>query len=136
MTVVPFDLAGGVVSPLFLSLSPGGIAGIAGVTLLVGFSGILALLRNLQRQKEERARAERELSHHKTQPERIIDSLGSCFLYGRDREGRLTHASDSVRRVLGLSPQDFCARYAMRFPAVPGHLETEKPPARWRSPLG
>lgn len=71
----------------------------------------LFILRMLHNQTLERLRAERELYQQEKKYERLVGSLSSYFVYGKNGEGRLTFVSDSVRNVLGLSPNEFIARH-------------------------
>ncbi|MBI2060584.1 MAG: response regulator [Nitrospirae bacterium] len=87
-------------------VSIGGLA----LLLLVSTLSLLSF-RRLDRQRAQRERAERELWQQEKRYNRLVNSLSNTFVYTKDEKGRLTSASESVRGVLGFSPDDFIARH-------------------------
>ncbi len=96
-----------------LTVSLGGIA-----ILCLVWAALIVILRKLQSQTIERLRAERELSAQEQKYARLVNSLSAYFVYGRDETGRLTYVSESVRTVLGFSPDEFAARFQDRLSAI------------------
>lgn len=92
---------------------------LGGLVVLVVLGSVLAmLLRNLQRQTLERARAERELSQQEQRYEHLVNNLSAYFVYRRDAAGQVTFVSNSIQRVLGLTPEAAIERMHARPPAV------------------
>ena len=81
-----------------------------GVIGFAALSGIWALLLvifgKLERTSEARHRAEQQLRVHEEMFGRLLDDLGTYFVYSRDEQGRLGDVSGSVERVLGVSPEE------------------------------
>jgi signal transduction histidine kinase/CheY-like chemotaxis protein/HPt (histidine-containing phosphotransfer) domain-containing protein len=88
-----------------------GVSAAVLVLLALVWAALLFVLRKLERQTFERHRAERELWQQESKYQRLVNSLSSYFVYGRDPLGRLSFVSDSVSKVLGHAPKDFAARY-------------------------
>ncbi|GMV29283.1 MAG: hypothetical protein AMXMBFR59_14080 [Rhodanobacteraceae bacterium] len=85
--------------------------GVFVAVLLAGLGAALAWVAGmLERQRERSRQAERALAEHELKFGRLVDQLDGYFVYGRDASGRLTSVSESVRRVLGFSPQDYRER--------------------------
>ena len=65
---------------------------------------MLALLARLSSQ-------ERTLAEQEQRLRRLVDELGTYFVYSRTPQGKLESAGDSVQKVLGLPPSDFVRRF-------------------------
>lgn len=84
---------------------------LAVVLLLAAMYGVLLfVMRKLQRQREERDRAQRELLEQEQKYHRLVNSLSTYFVYGKDAEGRVTFVSDSALRIFGLPAEEVMAR--------------------------
>jgi two-component system, sensor histidine kinase and response regulator len=90
--------------------------------LVVLWATLVTVLRTLQRQTLRRHEAERELSQQAERYQRLVNSLSSYFVYRRDAMGGVTFVSDSIARVLGVTPADFLATHAegLQIPAQAG----------------
>ena len=80
---------------------------------------VVSLLAKLERQRERGRLAEQALAAHEQKFRRLVDNLDQYFVYSRDRAGRIVSASDSVRRVLGIAPDEYCAEHDARLTDAP-----------------
>jgi PAS domain S-box-containing protein len=71
---------------------------------------LMGVLRKLQAQRVERDRAQRELSEQEQKYHRLVNSLSTYFVYGKDVEGRITFVSDSALRLFGLPAPEVMKR--------------------------
>ncbi len=74
------------------------------------YAVLLAVLRKLQRQRAERDHAHRELLEQEQKYHRLVNSLSTYFVYGKDADGRVTFISDSALRIFGLPAHDLMLR--------------------------
>jgi len=92
--------------------------GLLGVTvageLLLGVLWVVVvlLLRRLQRQTQERQRAEQALSRQERSHQRLLEQLSAFFVYRKDAAGRLASVSGSRTSLLGFDPEGFRTRFA------------------------
>ncbi|EIC19975.1 response regulator [Thiorhodovibrio frisius] len=108
-------------------------AALGGVLLVAAWAGVLALMAQMQRQRDRRERAEQTTAWTQARYERLLNRLQGYFVYARSADGRLLFASDSVREVLGCEPQVFCSELerflvdvssaAAVFPLGAGHAQ-------------
>jgi two-component system sensor histidine kinase/response regulator len=72
---------------------------------------LISLLGKLERQRERGRLAEQALAAHEQKFRRLVDNLDQYFVYSRDRDGHITSASESVRHVLSIAPEEFRERH-------------------------
>ncbi len=82
--------------------------------LLVVWSALMTILRRLQRQTMERARAQRELLEQEQKYHRLVNNLSTYFVYARDRGGGVEFVSSSARRLLGFPAGELLRRLQER----------------------
>jgi PAS domain S-box-containing protein len=87
--------------------------------LLAVWAALIATLGKLERINDARRRAEMQLRVHEKKFGRLLDDLGTYFVYSRDRSGRLTEVSDSVEQVLGVSPESYVSGFREQLSADP-----------------
>jgi two-component system sensor histidine kinase/response regulator len=80
---------------------------------------LVSLLGKLERQRERGRLAEQALAEHEQKFRRLVDNLDQYFVYSRDRDGRITSVSDSVRHVLSIVPDEFREHHAERLTDAP-----------------
>jgi two-component system sensor histidine kinase/response regulator len=88
--------------------------------LLLLWGTLVVLLGKLERQTQERRRAEQELSQQEQRYARLVNSLSTYFVYRKDASGRLASVSDSVFNVCGFSAGEFQERFAERLRSSTG----------------
>jgi PAS domain S-box-containing protein len=71
---------------------------------------LMRVLGKLQAQRVERDRAQRELLDQEQKYHRLVNSLSTYFVYGKDVEGRITFVSDSALRLFGLPAPEVMKR--------------------------
>jgi len=86
--------------------------GFIALVLALLWGVLVSLLGKLERQRERGRIAEAALAQNEQKFRRLVDNLDQYFVYSRDRDGRIVSASDSVRRVLGISPAEYCQHHA------------------------
>ncbi len=91
-----WDLGIGMMTEAFVGLA----------VLSLAFFGILVLVYRLHHQIERRQQAEQALQRNQQQFQRLLENLRGYFFYSRTPEGRFHFISDSVREVLGYSPEE------------------------------
>jgi len=89
--------------------------------LTILWAVLLGVLAKLQKQRSERDRALRDLLQQEQRYQRLIDSLSTYFVYGRDASGRLTFVGDAASRLLGLPPAEVQQRLGERLDTIVPH---------------
>jgi two-component system sensor histidine kinase/response regulator len=80
------------------------------VLLTCVWAVVIAVLRKLQRQRQERDRVQRELMEQEQKYHRLVNSLSTYFVYRKNVEGRISFVSDSALRLLGLPAAELMGR--------------------------
>jgi signal transduction histidine kinase/CheY-like chemotaxis protein/HPt (histidine-containing phosphotransfer) domain-containing protein len=88
------------------------------VLLAVVWLVLMAVLRKLQLQRMERDRAQRELLEQEQKYHRLVGSLSTYFVYGKNAEGQLDYVSDSGARLFGMRTNELLPKLQERLTAV------------------
>ena len=88
------------------------------VLLTLMWGALTAVLFKLQRQRVERDRAQRELEEQEQKYHRLVNSLSTYFVYGKDESGKLTYVSDSALRLFSMPAETLLPRLQERLGAA------------------
>ncbi len=81
------------------------------IFLLITWRLVINLSARLEKQTQNRIRAEVALQEKNLQIERLLNQLSQYFVYKRDEQGRFLSVSDSIETILGYSTSQFRENY-------------------------
>jgi len=94
--------------------------------LSIVWFGSVTGLRKVQRQRAERDIALRELNDQERKYQRLVDSLSTYFIYGRNAAGALTFVSDSASRLFGMPQREVIESLSARLAPPPRDVGVER----------
>jgi len=104
------------------------VAGSVLALLAVVWLALILVLRKLHQQRIEADRAQRELIEQEQKYHRLVSSLSTYFVYGKDESGQLNSLSESASRLFGMRTADLLPKLQARLAVVPqptGATESE-----------
>jgi signal transduction histidine kinase/CheY-like chemotaxis protein/HPt (histidine-containing phosphotransfer) domain-containing protein len=102
------------------------VAGATVALMMLVWAVLVLILIKLEKQRQERDFAVRELMDQERKYQRLVGSLSTYFVYARNVRGELTYVSEAATRLFGMPMSDVMSRVQAKLGPTPAASESER----------